>query len=157
MRSLLDYHNLSREENHGRSDWKESLDNLPNTGIRRRGQTWPTSWVVLLASFPMAKQIPRPRPDSGEGGRGFHASGRRGVVLGLPLIGAGLPEKAKEMMKHDLEKVKKLGARQVVFSCPSCYRTWKERGIAAWNFLHSTQLIDKLDRRRSNFGWAKWR
>jgi heterodisulfide reductase subunit D len=63
---------------------------------------------------------------------------------GFPLIGAGVPEKAQEMVEHNLEKVKALGAKKVVFSCPSCHRTWKEHYDTDLELFHSTQLIERL-------------
>jgi heterodisulfide reductase subunit D len=50
----------------------------------------------------------------------------------------------KELIEHNLEKVHALGARDVVFSCPSCYRTWKEYYSTDLNLLHSTQFLEKM-------------
>jgi len=40
--------------------------------------------------------------------------------------------------------VKGKGAEKVVFACPSCYHTWKERFDAEIEIFHSTQFVKKL-------------
>ena len=47
-------------------------------------------------------------------------------------------------MEHNLEKVKELGVKTVVFSCPSCYKTWKAYYDTKLELLHATQFIEKL-------------
>jgi heterodisulfide reductase subunit D len=47
-------------------------------------------------------------------------------------------------MQHNLEKVKEKGAKAVVFTCPSCYHTWKERVHTEIEIFHVTQFIEKL-------------
>ena len=48
------------------------------------------------------------------------------------------------MIAHNLEKVHALGAREVVFSCPSCYRTWKEYYPPDLHLFHSTEFLEKI-------------
>ena len=47
-------------------------------------------------------------------------------------------------MQHNLEKVKDKGAKAVVFTCPSCYHTWKERFHTEIEIFHATEFIKKL-------------
>jgi heterodisulfide reductase subunit D len=42
-----------------------------------------------------------------------------------PLIAAGETEKAREVMRHNLETYKKLGVERLVFVCPGCYETFR--------------------------------
>lgn len=66
---------------------------------------------------------------------------------GYPLIVGGLRgRELEELIKHNVEAVKKLGAKTIVFSCPSCYLTWRTEYPKAFNLMHHTQLIYKLIR-----------
>ena len=53
-------------------------------------------------------------------------------------------EKAEACIQHNLQAVEKMGAEKLVFSCPSCYRTWKERYDTDIQMAHTTQFIDSL-------------
>ncbi|GAF83469.1 unnamed protein product, partial [marine sediment metagenome] len=63
---------------------------------------------------------------------------------GFPLIGAGAPEMVKRLMAHNLERVKELRAEKVLFSCPSCYRTWKEHCETNVELVHASEFISGL-------------
>jgi heterodisulfide reductase subunit D len=63
---------------------------------------------------------------------------------GFPLIGAGVPDKLEALKEHNLREVEATGAGQVVFSCPSCYQTWKETYNTDLELYHSTQFIEEL-------------
>jgi heterodisulfide reductase subunit D len=49
-----------------------------------------------------------------------------------------------EMIEHNLDKVNALGAKTVVFSCPSCYRTWREFYHTDVELLHDTQFLERM-------------
>lgn len=145
VKSLLSNRNISREDNASRAEWRECLKSLPEHKYQKdRAEV--AYFVGCVASFfPMAKRIPQNLVQILEAaGVDFTLLGGEEWCCGFPLIGAGVPEKAQEMMEHNLKKVKELGVKRVVFSCPSCYRTWKEHGDKDLELLHSTQLIDKL-------------
>ena len=83
-------------------------------------------FVGCVASFfPMAQKIPvnmariLDRSDVD-----FTILGGEEWCCGFPLIGAGMPDKVKMLMEHNMEKVEEVGAKKVVFTCPSCYHTW---------------------------------
>ncbi len=106
-------------------------------------------FVGCMASFsPAVQDIPMAVADI------FTAAGVKYTILGgeewccgYPMIVAGLKDKARELIEHNKEVIKKLGVKTVVFSCPSCYLTWKneyhleEEGI---QLMHHTQFINKL-------------
>ena len=69
---------------------------------------------------------------------------------GYPLAVGGLPDDALKIAKKNILKLKELGIKKVVTSCPSCYHMWKEyypelldeeTGI---EIIHSTQLLAGL-------------
>jgi heterodisulfide reductase subunit D len=63
---------------------------------------------------------------------------------GFPLLGAGMPDKMKRLMDHNLEKVKAVGASRIVFTCPSCYHTWKHLYQPDVELYHASQMLDRM-------------
>ena len=147
VQSLAVHHNISGEDNSERGEWRDFLKNLPDH-MYQRDKAEVVYFVGCVASFfPMVQKIPQNLVRILESAdQDFTILGGQEWCCGFPLIGAGIPEKAREMMDHNLEKVKELEAKTVVFSCPSCYRTWKESYHTDLELLHSTQLIEKLIR-----------
>jgi heterodisulfide reductase subunit D len=145
VKALAESRNISGEENVERGDWKEALRGVPEE-VFAKEKAEVVYFVGCVASFfPMVQGIPQNLA------RILQASGADFTVLGgeewccgFPLIGAGVPEKVKELREHNLQRVKALGAKTVVFSCPSCLKTWKEAYQADVELLHSTQLVEKL-------------
>ena len=145
VRSLVVNHNISDEDNSERAEWRDYLKGLPDHGYQKdRAEV--VYFVGCVASFfPMVQSIPQVLVRILESAHvDFTILGGEEWCCGFPLIGAGVPEKAQEMMEHNLEKVKALGAKKVVFSCPSCHRTWKEHYDTDLELFHSTQLIERL-------------
>ena len=60
------------------------------------------------------------------------------------MIGAGASQDLSMVRDHNMEAVKAVGAKTVVFSCPSCYRTWKEYYRTDLSLLHITELLANL-------------
>lgn len=63
---------------------------------------------------------------------------------GFPLVGAGMPEKLEELKEHNLQKVADVGAKKIVFTCPSCLHTWKHLYDTDVELVHASQLIAEL-------------
>jgi heterodisulfide reductase subunit D len=145
VRSLVVNYNISGEDNSQRGEWRDFLKDLPSH-MYQKGKAEVVYFVGCVASFfPMVHKIPQNLVRILElADVDFTILGGEEWCCGFPLIGAGVPEKAREMMKHNLEKVNELEAKRVVFSCPSCYRTWQEYYDTDLELLHSTQLIEKL-------------
>ncbi|MFP3912126.1 MAG: (Fe-S)-binding protein [Desulfobacteraceae bacterium] len=143
--SLVDQHNISDEDNSERGDWREDIRNLPAHQYEKP-QAEVIYFVGCVASFfPMVQSIPQNMVRILESaGIDFAILAGEEWCCGFPLMGAGAPQEMKALMEHNLEKVKALGAEEVVFSCPSCYRTWKEHYPTDLKLSHSTQLIERL-------------
>ena len=45
---------------------------------------------------------------------------------GSPLFRVGAVDLGEDVMRHNVEEMKKLGVEKVIFSCAGCYRTFKE-------------------------------
>jgi heterodisulfide reductase subunit D len=54
------------------------------------------------------------------------------------------PSQMDELIRHNLDRVKAFGAREVVFSCPTCYCTWKDYYKTDLALYHSTEFLDKM-------------
>jgi heterodisulfide reductase subunit D len=68
---------------------------------------------------------------------------------GSPLFRTGQVELAKEMVKHNVEAVKALGAKRLVFNCAGCYRTFavdypKIAGNLGFELTHIVELLADL-------------
>ncbi len=150
VKSLLANHNISDEDNAERGDWRDDIRDLPEH-MYEKERADVVYFVGCVASFfPMVQSIPRNMVRILESaGVDFAILAGEEWCCGFPLIGAGAPGEMKALMDHNLEKVKALGAKEVVFSCPSCYRTWKEHYPTDLVLSHSTQFIERLIREGS--------
>lgn len=48
------------------------------------------------------------------------------VCCGLPMLQSGQRDIAEELARHNLKIIKKTGAKEVLFSCPGCYKSFKD-------------------------------
>ncbi len=145
VKSLLENHNISDEDNSERGDWRDDMTDLPDH-MYEKDRADIVYFVGCVASFfPMVQRIPQDLVRILESaGVNFSILGGEEWCCGFPLIGAGDTKKLRGMMDHNLDKVKELGAKAVVFSCPSCYRTWKEYYDTDLELFHDTQFIKRL-------------
>jgi heterodisulfide reductase subunit D len=145
VRSVTQNRNIADEDNEERGEWRDFLKDLPEH-LYEKDQAEVAYFVGCVASFfPMVQTIPQNLVRIMDAaGVDFSILGGEEWCCGFPLIGAGVPEKMQELMEHNLEKVKALGAKSVVFSCPSCHRTWNEYYDTDLERLHDTQFIEKL-------------
>jgi heterodisulfide reductase subunit D len=143
--SLEKNYNISDEDNEDRAEWREDLPDLPDT-MYEKDRAEVVYFVGCVSSFfPMVQKIPRnfvQIMDKGE--LDFTILGGREWCCGFPLLQAGMPKKAEKLIEHNLEKIQEVGAKTVVFSCPSCYRTWNEFYDTDVELLHSSHLLEQL-------------
>lgn len=144
VESLLKNHNISGDENLERGDWRDFIRDVPEHRYEKK-RAEIIYFVGCVASFfPMVQQIPQNVVRILEAaGTDFAILGGEEWCCGFPFIGAGLPDKTHEMMEHNLAKVRALKAKTVLFSCPSCYRTWKEYHPSGLELCHDTQWISR--------------
>jgi heterodisulfide reductase subunit D len=144
-KSLEERHNISDEDNEERGEWRELLKGVPEEAFEKdRAEV--VYFVGCVASFfPMAQKIPGNMARIMErGGVDFTILAGEEWCCGYPLIGAGMKEKIKSLMKHNMEKVKATGAKRLVFTCPSCYHTWKTFYRPEVELLSSSELLASL-------------
>jgi heterodisulfide reductase subunit D len=145
VRAVSNRRNISNEDNLERAEWRENLKGLPDH-LYEKDRAEVAYFVGCVASFfPMVQGIPQNLVQILDRAQvDFSILGGEEWCCGFPLIGAGVPEGMKELIEHNLEKIHDLGAGEVVFSCPSCYRTWKEYYPTDLHLSHSTQFLEKL-------------
>lgn len=130
--------------NEDRAMWTEYSPAPPPTGEKGVDVVY---FVGCMASFsPAVQDIPVAVSQI------LDAAGVKYTILGsdewccgYPLILAGMKDLAAEFIKHNLEKVREVGAKTVIFSCPSCFLTWRtEYNVDGLELLHHTQFILRL-------------
>lgn len=144
-RFIEEGHNISDDDNEERGEWQEFIKDLPEKAFQKdRAEV--LFFVGCVASFfPMAQKIPvhmsrilqKAEVD-------FAILGGEEWCCGFPLIGAGMPDKMQALMDHNLEKVQKTGAEAIVFTCPSCYHTWKNLYKPDVELYHASQMLHKM-------------
>jgi len=104
-------------------------------------------FVGCIASFsPAVQDIPGAFTEVlDRAGVDFTIMGEDEWCCGYPLIVAGMKSETEELMAHNIEAVRKVGAKTMVFSCPSCYHTFKhDYDLDGIEFLHHTQYLKRL-------------
>ena len=144
--SLNEYHNITEDDNQERGDWKELLKDVPAEALDK--QSAPVAYFVgcVASFFPLAQKIPATFARlMHRAGLDFAVLGGEEWCCGFPLIGAGAPEELQALKAHNLERIQAMGAKTVVFACPSCFHTWKHfyapEGV---ELLHASQLLARM-------------
>jgi len=138
-------HNISDEDNTERGEWRDDLKDLPPH--RYEKETADVAYFVgcVASFFPMVQGIPKNFVKIlSRAGVDFAILAGDEWCCGFPFIASGYPEKAQTMMAHNLERIARMGASAVVFTCPSCYHTWKTHDPADLKLFHSTEFINQL-------------
>ncbi len=80
----------------------------------------------------------------------FTLMGEEEVCCGYPLLMGGMPQEAKEAARKNLDRVKELGIKKIVTTCPSCYHMWKDYYPELLDnekmpeVLHASELLEQL-------------
>ena len=142
---LEEGHNISDDDNEDRGEWRDYLKDLPEHAFEK-DRADVIFFVGCVASFfPMAQKIPVNMSRIMEKAEvDFTILAGEEWCCGFPLIGAGMPDKIKALMDHNLEKIEKVGAKSIVFTCPSCYHTWKHLYKPDVELYHASQMLNKM-------------
>ena len=145
VEALENNFNISNEPNENRSLWMESMSHVP-THKYQKEKAQVIYFVGCVAAFyPMAHKIPQTFVQILDKAKvDFTLLGGEEWCCGFPLIQAGMNEKMQKLVEHNEKKIMEIGADRVVFACPSCYHTWKEKYNTGAELLHSTQFMERL-------------
>jgi heterodisulfide reductase subunit D len=144
-RFLEESHNISDDDNEERGEWQELIKGLPEHAFEK-AHAEVVFFVGCVASFfPLAQKIPANMARIMERAKvDFTILGGEEWCCGFPLIGAGMPDKVEALIEHNLDKVKEIGAKEIVFTCPSCYHTWKQLYEADLKVYHASQMLAQM-------------
>jgi Fe-S oxidoreductase len=144
-------YNISGDANAQRLIWSENLATVPE-GVKGKAQAEVVYFVGCVSSFyPQSYSIPQSFVQVlDKAAVDFLTLGAAEQCCGFPLIIAGMGDHARDLVRHNVEAVRKTGARTLVASCPSCYHTWHSdypRLIGeplGFQVLHSTEFLCDL-------------
>ncbi len=143
--SLAEYGNISEDEPEERGEWRELIAGAPEDAFEKEAAEVVYFVGCVASYFPMAQKIPAGLARiMDRAGLDFAILGGEEWCCGFPLIGAGMSERMAALREHNLEKVKALGASRAVFSCPSCFHTWRHFYDAEIDLVHASQLLAGL-------------
>ncbi|HSJ58995.1 MAG TPA: (Fe-S)-binding protein [Anaerolineae bacterium] len=149
--TLLAHHNISGDPNEKRLGWTANMATPPE-GLDRKQNAEVVYFMGCVASFyPMVYSVPQSfvtLMDKAE--INFTTMGGEEYCCGFPLTIAGMGKDTHEMARHNVERVRALGARALVAACPSCYHTWKHEypeilgEPLGFEVRHETELLRDL-------------
>jgi heterodisulfide reductase subunit D len=140
--------NIFGYPNEERALWAEFLDDLP-ADLLSKERADVLYFVGCVSSFsPAVQEIPQAF---------LRLLLKAGVDVGLlagkewccgfPLIVGGLAKDAEQVIARNIEGIHRLGAKTVVFNCPSCYYTWRRYyPLEGVRLMHSAEFIAELVR-----------
>ncbi|MHB1390100.1 MAG: (Fe-S)-binding protein [Thermoleophilia bacterium] len=138
--------NVASFPNADRSMWVDFLPDPPEDFYHKE-KAEVIYFVGCIASFsPAVQDIPAAVAEIlDRAGVDFTVMGEDEWCCGYPLIVAGMKSETDELMAHNTEAIKKVGARTMVFNCPSCYHTFKkDYDLEGVEMLHHTEYLKRL-------------
>ena len=145
-------YNISGDDNDTRLIWSQNLPQPPEGVEPLRETTDVVYFVGCVSSFyPRAYSIPQALVQVlDKAGVEFSTMGGEEWCCGYPLYVSGQRDKMAELAQHNVEQVRRMGAKRVIFTCPSCYYAWSHLypemvDTSGIEFQHATEfLVDLL-------------
>jgi heterodisulfide reductase subunit D len=119
------YRNISAEANEKRLIWADNLPSPPTGLNKERAEV--VYFVGCVSSFfPRSYKIPQSFVQIlDRAGVDYALLGGAEWCCGYPLFIDGELERARELIHHNVEAVRAMGARKIIMTCASCYHFWK--------------------------------
>jgi len=142
-------HNVLNYPNADRIMWAEFMDDVPQKEYLGKDKADVLYFVGCMTSFsPAISSIAEANLKLlYQAGEDFALLGEEEYCCGFPLIVAGLSCEWQWLRDKNVETIKKMQAKQVVFNCASCYHTFKheyQEELPQVEFLHNTEYIHRL-------------
>ena len=145
VKTLEESRNISDDDQDDRAEWQELIKDLPEDAFEKERADILFFVGCVASFFPMVQKIPANMAKILQMAElDFTILGGDEWCCGFPLVGAGMPEKLEELKEHNLQKVADVGAKKIVFTCPSCLHTWKHLYDTDVELMHASQLIAEL-------------
>ena len=143
--NLAEDRNVFAEDNEERADWVEDMRDPPDDNYIKDHSDIVYFTGCTGAYFPLAQKIPMALAEIFDRSHvDFTLLGEEEWCCGFPMLGAGLGEMFHEFMGHNLEAVREKKAKEVVFSCPSCYQMWREHYPHEFKISHASGFLLNL-------------
>jgi len=148
---ITQYRNISAEENAGRLIWADNLP-TPPTGLGKERAEVAYFVGCVSSFFPRSYKVPQALVQIFDrAGVDYALLGGDEWCCGYPMFINGELERARELIRHNVEAVRAMGAKKVVTTCPSCFHFWKHSYPAALGVedlglevQHSTEFLADL-------------
>jgi heterodisulfide reductase subunit D len=144
-------YNISGDDNATRLIWSQNLDEEALVFQQKREAQVLFFIGCVAAFYPMVYGIPQALAQVMLAADvDFATLGGEEWCCGYPLFSAGMEEQVVPLMKHNIERVKAMGAKTVVTTCPSCYHTWEhiyprlDSSPLGFKVLHASQFLAQL-------------
>ncbi len=144
-------YNISGDDNAARLIWSDNLEEEA-LAFRQKRQAEVAFYVGCVASFyPMVYGIPQAMVQvMGRAGVDVAVLGGEEWCCGYPLFTAGMESLVADLMAHNLTRVRDMGAKRLVTTCPSCHYTWEhiyplfDSSPLGFEVLHASQFLARL-------------
>jgi len=149
--SVTTKHNISGDNNVTRQIWSENLPHTPR-GVRpRRRRAEVVYFIGCVGSFyPRVYSIPQSLVQILERTEvEFTTLGKDEWCCGYPLYVAGMGDRLAKLVRHNVRQVRRVGARRIIFTCPSCYYAWTHLypemvDVSGIQLQHATEFLAEL-------------
>lgn len=149
--TVTTHYNISGDPNADRLIWSQNLDQVPE-GVGGKAQAEVVYFVGCVSSFyPQSYSVPQSMVEVlDRAGMDFLVLGPEEWCCGFPLIIAGMGKAAVELVRHNVDAVRRTGATRLVATCPSCYHTWKHDyphilgEPLGFEVVHATELLEEI-------------
>ena len=122
---IAEYRNVSAEDNEGRLIWADNLPEPP-TGLGKEKAEIAYFVGCVGSFFPRTYKVPQSLVQVFDrAGVDYALLGGVEWCCGYPLFINGELDRARDMIKHNVEAVRAMVANKVVTTCPSCFHFWK--------------------------------
>jgi heterodisulfide reductase subunit D len=144
-------YNISGDDNATRQIWSENLPRAP-LGVQPLRRTAEVVYFVgCVGSFyPRVYSIPQSLVQILERSKvEFTTMGGDERCCGYPLYVAGLKDHLTELARHNVQQVREVGARRIIFTCPSCYYAWAHlypevADVSGIQLQHAAEFLAEL-------------
>jgi len=149
--TVTSHHNISGDDNTTRLIWSDNLEEGTLT-FRSKRQAEVAFYVGCVASFyPTVYGIPQAMVQVMERAAvDFAALGGEEWCCGYPLFSAGMNSLVADLMTHNVARLREMGAKTLVTTCPSCHYTWShlypllDPSPLGFEVLHASQFLARL-------------
>ena len=141
--------NVLKYPNYDRAMWAEFIDDVPEEAYLNKDKADVIYFVGCMTSFsPAIGQIAEDNVRLlYQLGEDFAVLGEDESCCGFPLIVAGASQDWQWLREKNVEQMKKMQAKRIVFNCASCYHTYKheyQEFLPGVEMLHNTEYLHKL-------------